>query len=92
MPDLNEHFEHESLQDSESIIKYVDAIKEGFQKGRLCFSAKNKQLVLKPQGLLNLNVKVKKKDKKAKLYIKLSWIEDQEEKETATGPLVIKGE
>ena len=47
-------FKHESLQDTESVARYLQALIEGFEKGRLEFTSDDQTLALEPQGLLDL--------------------------------------
>ncbi|MBF0275369.1 MAG: amphi-Trp domain-containing protein, partial [Nitrospinae bacterium] len=86
---VNDDFKHESLQDCDSICKYLNALCEGFQNGRLLFGTKQRKLELEPNGLLDLSVKAKRKDKKVKLYIKMSWTEGKESKDKDSEPLII---
>ena len=37
----DERFKHESMQDTESILKYLDALRSGFETGQIVFSSKN---------------------------------------------------
>lgn len=90
MSKADEEFKHESLQDCESIVKYLNALSEGFHNGSLLFGAKQKQMVLEPHGLLNLEVKAKQKDRKVKFSIKLGWSERKDVKDQSADPLVIK--
>ncbi|MBI4799134.1 MAG: amphi-Trp domain-containing protein [Desulfarculus sp.] len=76
MTSSEDNFKHISLQDSESIIKYLEALGLGFQQGALLFSAENQQLVLKPRGLIKLEVEAKRKNDQMKLSLKMRWSED----------------
>jgi amphi-Trp domain-containing protein len=66
-------FKHQSIQDRESIVKYLSALREGFSDGRLVFSTDSRQHVLEPRGLLKFEVKSKGKDDEQKVTIKISW-------------------
>lgn len=76
MTSSEDNFKHISLQDNESIIKYLEALGLGFQQGALLFSAENRQLVLKPRGLIKLEVEAKRKNDQMKLSLKMRWSED----------------
>ena len=82
-------FEHESLQDTASIGKYLEALAEGFQDGTLEFSSGKKSIRLQPTGLLELTLKARKKDGEARLQIDVSWKEPKKKKRTQP-PLSIK--
>ncbi len=73
----DEHFEHESLQDTESIGRYLSALIDGFQGGRISLSSDGHELVLTPDHLLQFSVKARKKGAKNKLSIKIQWKEQK---------------
>ncbi|MBN1150209.1 amphi-Trp domain-containing protein [candidate division WOR-3 bacterium] len=66
-------FKYESLLDNESIIKHLATLTEGFKKGELVFKRGKEEILLKPEGLINLEIKSKVKDGKSKLTVKFSW-------------------
>ena len=66
-------FKYESVQDSETIVKYLTALRDGFADGKLILTAENKQLVLEPKGLLDFEIKSKRKDEEHRISIKVSW-------------------
>lgn len=70
-------FKFESVQDNKSISEYLKVLTEGFENGELYFKNGNEQILLKPEGMLNLEVKAKQKDNKTKLSIKFSWKESE---------------
>ncbi len=89
----DDNFKHVSMQDSQSIIRYLEALAGGFKQGALLFSTDNKQLVLKPQGLIKLEVEAKRKDQQLKLNIKLRWNEEAlTEGDLALKPLTVSGQ
>lgn len=88
MPD--EKFRHESLQDRESIGKYLNALSDGFQNGRLHFSWKDKRLVLEPQSLIKFDLETSKKDGEVKMTLRFRWEEPSEGSLEIDGPLVIE--
>jgi amphi-Trp domain-containing protein len=71
-----DRFKHESLQDTETIVQYLNALKEGLQGGTLALTSDDHRLLLKPQGLINLDVEAKRKGDEVKLVIKLRWNEE----------------
>ena len=68
-------FGHESLQDTESIGKYLEALAEGFRTGNLEFTSGKKSMRLRPNGLLEMSLKAKKKSGEARLRIEVAWRE-----------------
>ena len=82
-------FKHESVQDVKSVKEYLHELKECFEKGEIIFKDNNEDIVLKPQGMIQFDLRAKKKDGKNKLYIKLSW-KDNESFIEDNGNLIIK--
>jgi amphi-Trp domain-containing protein len=66
-------FQHESLQDRESILAYLNALAEGFSSGSITFSDKDGEINLSPAGLVNLEVRANRKRDRVSLTVKLSW-------------------
>ncbi|MCB2225037.1 MAG: amphi-Trp domain-containing protein [Desulfarculaceae bacterium] len=83
-------FKHQSMQDPQSIVRYLAALKDGFQSGALVFSTNGKRLVLKPQGLVNLEVEAKRKGEGIKLTLKFRWNEEEPATEEGGQPLLIE--
>ena len=71
----DDNFKHESLEDSESIARYLQALQDGFANGTLSFSTDDDKFVVKPTGLINLEIDAKKKGEKVKLTFRLRWNE-----------------
>lgn len=69
----NEEFEHESIQDNESVGTFLDLLIDGFKKGKIKLSAEDQQIELTPNNILHFDINAKKKGNKSKLTIKLSW-------------------
>ncbi len=90
MASNDEEFTFQSLQDPESIVKYLDALSQGLGSGRLYLGTKKKKMILEPSRLLTLNVKAKRKERKVKLEIKISWSVDKDNKQAEEGLLEIK--
>lgn len=73
----SDEFKHESLQDLKSIGQYLKALTEGLESGRVELSDDNGQLMLHPYGLLNLELRAKRRGNRAKLQLKLTWTEEK---------------
>ena len=90
MSSTSDSFKHESLQDCESITKYINALSDGFTQGALVFMSDGQRVVLKPQGLIKLEVEAKRKDRQIRLALKFRWTEeDTDAGDLAVKPLVI---
>ena len=73
----SDDFKHESLQDLKSIGQYLKALTEGLESGRVELADDTGQLVLHPAGLLNLELRAKRRGDRAKLQLKLTWTEEE---------------
>lgn len=68
-------FHHESMEDRESIIKYLQTLSDGFRQGRIEFRSGQDNIVLEPAGLIQVEIKVKNQNRKSKLSAKFVWKE-----------------
>jgi len=88
MSTVKGEFKHESVQDKTSIVKYLNALSEGLQKGSLTFNNKDKDITLEPVGLIQLEVKVKRSESKTKINLKMGWKENHAQEDN--GPFSIE--
>jgi amphi-Trp domain-containing protein len=72
-------FEHESLQDRESIVAYLEALTRGLRQGSLKLSDGKSALELAPEGLLTLSVRASQKRNRSRLDLRISWTENDGE-------------
>jgi amphi-Trp domain-containing protein len=86
---LDETFHHESLQDKESIGKYLNALSDGFLNGKLLFSWQEKQLLLEPQSLIKFDLETKKEGGEVKMTLRFRWEEPSKSSMFIGAPLVI---
>src|SRR5690242_9442215 len=76
---VDNDFRHESVQDRQSIVKYLQAITAGIEQGRLELGTSEHSLTLEPTGMLELQVRGKRKGGRVKFGIELHWREEDEE-------------
>lgn len=79
-------FKHESMQDLDTIIAYLEAVREGFAQRRLTFTDADRQMVLEPRGLIRFDLEAKCKGQGCKLILKFAWKDrpaDQESRSLA---------
>jgi amphi-Trp domain-containing protein len=75
------NFRHESLQDAKTIQEILKAISKGIAKGRLSFSDEDGEIVMEPEGLLNLKVSANQDDLRQRLNIRITWQVDEKVKQ-----------
>ncbi|MBD3403903.1 amphi-Trp domain-containing protein [candidate division GN15 bacterium] len=84
-------FKHESLQDCDTIVKYLNAIGEGFQSGHLTLAnGDGREMEVRPSGLLKLDLKARRKDGRIKLSLKVTWKEQEMPDDIDSTPLTIE--
>ena len=72
MSDMDK-FDHESIQDRQSIRQYFNTLIEGLEKGRIIFSSEKDNVMLSPAEMMRFSIKTNKESGKSKLTIKLVW-------------------
>ncbi|MGE0085599.1 MAG: amphi-Trp domain-containing protein [Desulfococcaceae bacterium] len=68
-----EVFEHESVQDSQTISRFLRELMNGFENRNIVFESDEQQMVLHPDSMLEFGIKVKKKKDKNKITLKFFW-------------------
>jgi amphi-Trp domain-containing protein len=69
-------FEHESLQDKESVMNYLKVISEGFDSGLIHLANEEDEVTLSPKGLSRLKIKAKQAKNHQEIRITLAWTAD----------------
>lgn len=81
-------FRHESLQDSRTIQELLKSITQGIGKGKLTFSDEGGELLMEPEGLLNLKVTASQDEARHRIDIRITW--QAEERIERKRPLSVK--
>ena len=66
-------FEFDSIQDPVSIQDFLQALSDGFGKGRIRLESESEEIILLPAPLLGVSVKAKRKGNENKISIKITW-------------------
>ena len=71
-------FEHESLEDAQSVVEYLKAVTEGLSNGGVRFQDKEGKFTLQMNGLVEFQLRATRKRNKAQLMLKgpLEWLGD----------------
>ena len=80
MKNDDKDFNHESLQDRDTIVQLLSSLQEGLKKGTLRFSDEDNEIVLKPSGLLNLAIKASSSAELNVIDLRISWQKDRSAK------------
>ncbi|MGE0433797.1 MAG: amphi-Trp domain-containing protein, partial [Planctomycetota bacterium] len=62
--------------DRETIGRHLQALIEGIQQGRIRLGSGDEEIVLEPDGLLNLEVHARRKDRQMRLTVRIEWNAD----------------
>ena len=81
-------FRHESLQDGKTIQELLKSITQGIGKGKLTFSDEGGELLMEPEGLLNLKVTASEDEARHRINIRITW--QAEERIERKKPLTVK--
>ena len=66
-------FRHESLQDRKSIRSVLKAVLDGIDKGKLSFSDADDEIVMRPQGLMNVRRTASQEDNRNRVSLRITW-------------------
>jgi len=80
-------FRHESLQDAGTIQDILKSLSKGIAKGKLTFSDEDGEIVMEPEGLLNLKVTASEEEGRHRVNIRITW--QVEEKVQQKKPLLV---
>ena len=83
-------FRHESIQDSRAIVRYLNALAEGFEQCTLRFRDQQGEIALETNGMIRFGVTADHKSDRYGVTIKLSWKQARTD-DKDSGPLMING-
>ena len=89
MAKKTDYFEHESLQDRDAVVDYLQALSKAIQKGEILLSDGDEKLLLQPNDLTLMSLKASTTKKSQSLRIKLTWNQKNDD-EPDKEPLFIK--
>ncbi len=84
-------FKYESVQDADTLRRYLEAVTEGFASGELRFSSREGEVALHPAGMIGFLVEAKSMSGRMKLHLKFSWREDGGEDDADAGLTIAPG-
>lgn len=77
-----QQFRHDSLQDKVTIEQLLKAITKGIGRGKLSFGDEDGEIVMQPQGLLDLKLTASKEDGRNRVTIRITWQDAATKKQT----------
>ncbi len=85
----NKLFKYDGIQEPDTIVGYLEAIRDGFANGSISLSQGEQELALTPQGLVAVSVEGKLKGNDRKLKLTFRWKQHDQACDTLDEPLVI---
>lgn len=73
MKQSKKSFRHESLQDAETIQALLTSVARGFARGELVFSDDEDEIIMRPEGLMNLKVTSNQEENRHRVNIRVTW-------------------
>jgi amphi-Trp domain-containing protein len=73
-------FRHESLLNAEGMQDILKAINKGIAKGSVIFSDEDDEMIMEPEGLMNLKLTATQEDGRNRINIRITWQGKEEKK------------
>lgn len=89
MAKKTQYFEHESLQDRDAVVDYLEALAKAVKTGEILLSDGDEKQIMQPSDLTLMSLKASNTKKNQSLRIKLTW-NKQTDEEPDNEPLFIK--
>lgn len=86
----SKRFKSETLQDTQSIGAYLQALKEGLEQGRFTMTQAGQELEFQPQGLVTFAVEGKSSGDERKIKLVIRWNEGDGGAADEDAPLLIQ--
>jgi amphi-Trp domain-containing protein len=83
-------FSHEAMIDTAAVATYLKALADGFDAHTLRFSDKRGEIVLRPKGLVDFEVKATRDGDRVRLEIRFDWKEHEAGETGRNGALHIE--
>jgi amphi-Trp domain-containing protein len=72
-------FEHDSLQDTETLVAYLKEVTRGFEEGKLSVSGRDGEINLEPRGMIRFELRVSERADRCRLNMRFTWKPEPEE-------------
>ncbi len=73
---MKDIFQHQTAVDARDLARYLTALAEAVENGRLPVAESGRVFSLSPRGLIDLDFKVRRKNGRARVRLELSWAEE----------------
>lgn len=76
---MKDAFKYQTAVDATELSRYLAALLDGVEAGRLPIADSETSFVLHPRGLIDLSLKARKKSGRARLCLELAWTDEEGE-------------
>ena len=66
-------FEYDSVQDNETLGKYLQAFADALREGRIRLQTRDQDIVFEPNNMIELSVHAAKKGKNSRVSFTITW-------------------
>ncbi|UQZ89015.1 hypothetical protein C4J81_07310 [Deltaproteobacteria bacterium Smac51] len=73
---MKDTFKHQTVADRDDLAMYLRALADGLERGELPVAENGRSFSLNPRGLVNLTIKVRRKDGRNRVNLDLNWAEE----------------
>ncbi|GHV57249.1 hypothetical protein FACS189460_3470 [Deltaproteobacteria bacterium] len=73
---MNETFKYQAVADQRELARYLTVLAEGVESGALAVAEGNLNFTIQPRGLIDLVVKVRRKQGRTKVNLEMAWLEN----------------
>jgi amphi-Trp domain-containing protein len=76
---LNDSFKYQTAADPPELARYLAVLAEGVKAGTLTVAEGHMSFTILPRGLIDLGLKVRRKQGRTRVSLELSWAEGEPE-------------
>lgn len=76
---MKDSFKYNSAVGTDELAAILEALAEGAREGRLPAGEGGRQFSLHPRGLVDINLKVRRKGGRSKVTLDLAWADDDDD-------------
>lgn len=73
MSSKKKEFEHDSLEDRQSLVEYLETVTRGIAQGKLVVGGREGEITLEPRGLIRFALRASIKPERGKLSLRMTW-------------------
>ncbi|MCL2028841.1 MAG: amphi-Trp domain-containing protein [Deltaproteobacteria bacterium] len=72
---MNDTFKYQTATDPQELARYLEVLSEGVKAGALTVAEGHMSFTIQPKGLIDMGLKVRRKQGRTRVSLELSWSE-----------------